>query len=150
MKKVLFVCHGNICRSPMAEYIFKNMVKKIGCAEQFEINSAATSTEEIGNSIHYGTLEVFKKHKIPFSKHKASQMKKSDYLYYDYLIGMDRANIRNIISISGGDHENKIHKLLSFTKEDRDVLDPWYTNRFEETYQDITNGCLSFLNMFNI
>lgn len=150
MKKILFICHGNICRSPMAEFVFKKMVQDLGYSSEFEIHSAATSSEELGNPMHYGTQEILKKYIIPYDKHRSIKLTKEDYSHYDYLIGMDSANIRNIIHISGGDPDHKINKLLSFTKENHDVADPWYTHNFEDTYTDIYNGCKAFLSSLPI
>lgn len=151
MIKVLFVCHGNICRSPMAESVLAYMVRQMGLQEQFEIQSAATSREEIGNSPHYGTVNKLRQEGIPVIPHRAVQMTKKDYEYFDYLIGMDRANIINMTRIAGGsDAEGKIFKLLSFAEDGnlisaRDVADPWYTGDFEETYRDVQVGCRGFL-----
>lgn len=145
MTKVLFVCHGNICRSPMAEFILKDLVKKAGLEDQFSIASAATSTEEIGNPIHHGTMAIFRKYHIPCTGHRAVQMKKSDYDAYDYIIGMDNANIRNILRIVGSDPEHKVYKLLEFAGSSREVADPWYTGDFETTYRDVCEGCTAFL-----
>ena len=151
MLKILFVCHGNICRSPMAESVLAYMVRQMGLQEQFEIQSAATSREEIGNSPHYGTVNKLRQEGIPVIPHRAVQMTKKDYEYFDYLIGMDRANIINMTRIAGGsDAEGKIFKLLSFAEDGnlisaRDVADPWYTGDFEETYRDVQVGCRGFL-----
>lgn len=145
MIKVLFICHGNICRSPMAEFMLKDMVQKAGLSDQFQIASAATSTEEIGNPVHYGTRERLKREGISVAGKTAVQMKKSDYIKYDYLIGMDSWNIRNMMRILGGDPEGKVHKMLEFAGSDRDVADPWYTGDFEATYQDISEGLRGFL-----
>lgn len=145
MVKILFVCHGNICRSPMAEFILKDLVKKAGLEDQFSIASAATSTEEIGNPIHHGTMAIFRKYHIPCTGHRAVQMKKSDYDAYDYIIGMDNANIRNILRIVGSDPEHKVYKLLEFAGSSREVADPWYTGDFETTYRDVCEGCTAFL-----
>lgn len=145
MIRVLFVCHGNICRSPMAEFVLKDLVKKAGLEDQFSIASAATSTEEIGNPIHHGTMAIFRKYHIPCTGHRAVQMKKSDYDAYDYIIGMDNANIRNILRIVGSDPEHKVYKLLEFAGSSREVADPWYTGDFETTYRDVCEGCTAFL-----
>ncbi len=146
MIRVLFVCHGNICRSPMAEFVLKDIVNKTGKADEFYIESCATSTEEIGNDIHRGTKEVLHRHNIPFSKRAARQITKSDYEKFDYIIGMDEYNIKNLNRMSGEDKDGKIYKLLDFTASPRDVADPWYTGDFDKTYTDIFNGCTAFIN----
>ena len=143
--KVLFLCHGNICRSTMAESVFTDLVNKKGLADIFYINSAATSREEIGNGVHYGTVNQLRRVGIPVIPHRAVQMTKSDYNSYDYLIGMDTANIRNMHRIAGGDPDNKIYKLLSFAGSGRDVADPWYTGDFATTYEDVLAGCEGLL-----
>ena len=145
MIKILFICHGNICRSPMAEFVMKDMVQQANRQSQFYIASAATSTEEIGNPVHRGTREKLKSVGISTAGKTAVQMKRSDYAKYDYLIGMDSWNIRNMLMISGGDPEGKVHKLLEFAGSDRDVADPWYTGDFESTYRDILAGCRGLL-----
>ena len=137
--KILFVCHGNICRSTMAQSVFQYMVNSAGLAERFDIDSAATSTEEIGNPPHYGTVSELRRHDIPLVPHRARQLTAADGKYYDYLIGMDTANIRNMRRIVGTD--DKIYKLLSFAGIGRDVADPWYTGDFAATYADVTLGC---------
>jgi len=145
MINVLMICHGNICRSPMAEYLFRDMVQKKGLSDCFHIASAATSREEIGNGPHYGTVRKLQQVGIPVIPHRAVQMTRQDYLDYDYLIGMDTANIHNMNAIAGGDPKGKIYKLLSFTGEGRDVADPWYTGDFDATYRDVMAGCEGFL-----
>lgn len=145
MIKILFVCHGNICRSTMVQFVLQDMVNKAGLADRFYIESAATSREEIGNPPHYGTVGKLQEVGIPVLKHRAVQMTKADYRKYDYLIGMDMWNIRNMVRITGGDPEHKIMKLLSFAGSDRDIADPWYTGNFDETYNDIMEGLKGFL-----
>lgn len=145
MIKVLFVCHGNICRSTMAESILTHIVNQQGLSDHFHINSAATSREEIGEPPHYGTVRKLNQVGIPVIPHRAVQMTKQDYDNYDYLIGMDSANIQNMIRIAGGDSDNKIYKLLSFTGSGRDVADPWYTGDFDATYRDVMTGCEGLL-----
>ena len=141
MIKILFVCHGNICRSPMAEFILKDMVKERGMAEQFYIASAATSTEEIyggvGNPVYPPAKAELAKHGIGCEGKRAVQLKKSDYEKYDYLLGMDSYNIRNMLKILGGDRDKKVKRLLDYTDEPRDISDPWYSGKFDITYQDI-------------
>ena len=149
MIKVLFICHGNICRSTMCQSVLQYLVNKKGRANLFYIDSAATSREEIGNSPHYGTVRKLQQVGIPVIPHKAVQMTRQDYLDYDYLIGMDTANIRNMNAIVGGDSQGKIYKLLSFAGEDRDVPDPWYTGDFDATYRDVIAGCEGFLEFLN-
>ena len=144
MIKVLFVCLGNICRSPMAEYVFKDMIKKEGI-EEIYIDSAATSSEEIGNSIHYGTRNKLKEMNIDYGNHLARQMTKQDYEKFDYIIGMEDRNIKGIKRIVGEDTENKIYRLLDFSKNPRDIADPWYTGNFDKTYDDIVEGLEAFL-----
>jgi len=143
--KVLMVCHGNICRSTMAESVMTYLVKQQHLDQMFEIYSAATSREEIGNGPHYGTVSKLRQVGIPVVPHRAVQMTKADYGYYDYLIGMDTANIRNMTRIADGDDENKIYKLLTFAGSGRDVADPWYTGDFDTTYNDVMAGCKGFL-----
>ena len=150
MIKILFVCHGNICRSPMAEFLMKKLVSDKGIADKFLIESAATSTEELGNPIHYGTRQVLKKYNIDFSNKRARQIKLEDYQKYDYIIGMDRYNLRNMIRVFGDDKQNKLSLLLDYTEEPRDVADPWYTGDFSATEEDVLNGCRALLKKLNI
>lgn len=145
MYKVLFVCHGNICRSPMAEFLLKNMVEKIGDKNDFTIESAATSTEEIGNPVHPRTRGTLAKHGIVVEGKRARLLTKNDYDKFDYIIGMDSENIKNILKITGADTANKVHLLLEFTGESRDIKDPWYTGDFDTTYDDIYRGCAAFV-----
>ena len=145
MIKILFVCHGNICRSTMAESVMTHIVNKQNLSSQFQINSAATSREEIGNPPHYGTVGKLRSVGIPVIPHRAVQMTSKDYQKYDYLIGMDQMNIRNMMRILGHDDQNKVYKLLDFSKHPRDIADPWYTGNFDVTYDDIIEGCEAFL-----
>ena len=145
MIKVLFICHGNICRSTMAEFVFKDMVEKRGLADSFYIASAATSREEIGNDTHYGTKRKLDEMGIPYTKRGAVQMTKSDYKEYDHILGMDRHNILNISRIIGSDPEGKVNRLLDFGSRPRDIADPWYTGNFDVTYNDVVEGCEALL-----
>ncbi|MGN0329220.1 MAG: low molecular weight protein-tyrosine-phosphatase, partial [Lachnospira sp.] len=138
-------CHGNICRSTMAESIMTYLVKNEGLEESFYINSAATSREEIGNGPHHGTVRKLNSEGIPVIPHRAVQMTLDDYNDYDYLIGMDTENIRNMQRISGGDPDEKIYKLLTFAGSGMDVADPWYSGDFDTTYTDILKGCQGLL-----
>ncbi len=145
MIKILFICHGNICRSPMAQFVFQDMVNKRGLADRFTIDSKATSTEELGNSPHPGTVRKMNELGIPMIPHRATQLNRRDYEEYDYFIGMDTWNMRNINRIFGGDPEGKVYKFLSFGSDGRDIADPWYTGNFDETYEDVLEGCEGFL-----
>ena len=145
MIKVLFICHGNICRSTMAQSVFAHLAAEANLADYFEIDSAATSREEIGNTPHYGTVRKLREENIPLIPHRARQMTRNDYLYYDYLIGMDTWNIRNMNRIVGADPDHKIHKLLEYTNRGGDIADPWYTGNFDETYDDVLEGCRGLL-----
>lgn len=145
MIKVLFICHGNICRSTMAQSVMTHLVKEKHIDSVFYIDSAATSREEIGNPPHYGTVSRLRQAGIPVVAHRAVQMTAADYEKYDYLIGMDRANIRNMQRIAGGDPDGKIRTLLSFAGKNGDIADPWYTGNFDETYEDVLEGCRAFL-----
>ena len=141
----MFVCHGNICRSTMAEFVMKDLVRKTGLADKFIINSSATSREEIGSDIHYGTKAKLREMGIPYTKRRAIQMTKADYDMYDYIIVMDNNNLYNLKYIIGEDTEHKVYKMMSFVGENRDVKDPWYTGNFDETYLDINKGCRALL-----
>ena len=147
MIKVLFICHGNICRSTMAEFVFKDMASKAGKDGDFYIESAATSREEIGSDTHPGTKKKLLENGIPFTRRKARQLTKRDYEAFDYIIGMDDANVRNIMNICGGDPEGKVFKLLDFAGKDRSIADPWYTGNFDETYDDVTEGCEALMRL---
>ena len=150
MIKIMFVCHGNICRSTMAEFVLKDMVKKQNIEDNFFINSSATSRDAIGSDIHYGTKNILTQNNIPFTKRKAVQFTAKDYDIYDYIICMDTENVKNTIKIIGKDINNKISKLLDFTDDARDVKDPWYTNNFQETYNDVLNGCKGILDKIQL
>ena len=145
MTRVLFVCHGNICRSTMAESVMTHLINENNLQSTISVDSAATSTEEIGNPPHHGTVRKLKEVGIPVVPHRARQMKKQDYAEYDYLIGMDDWNIRNMNRIAGGDPEHKIRKLLEFAGSTRDIADPWYTGNFDATYADVREGCEAML-----
>lgn len=142
---VQFVCHGNICRSPMAEFVFKDLVTKANLNEYFKIDSTATSREEIGNDTHHGTKSKLRALNIPFTPRAARQVTKADYNSADYLIIMNENNRRNLSRVIGPDADGKVKKMLSFVGESRDVKDPWYTGNFDETYDDISKGCEALL-----
>lgn len=149
MTKIMFVCHGNICRSPMAEFIFKDMVKRKGLEDEFFVASSATSTEEIwgdvGNPVYPPAKAELAKHGISCEGKRAVQLKKSDYDKYDLFVGMDSMNIRNMYRILGSDPEGKIRKLMEFTDRGGDVADPWYSGRFDVAWRDIYDGCEGLL-----
>ena len=145
MIKILFVCHGNICRSPMAEYVMKDLAKKAGLSDRLEIASAATSFEEIGNPVYPPAKRELQKHGIACSGHAARHLEREDYDYYDYLIGMEPVNLRNMRRICGGDPEGKLQLLMSFAGSDAPIDDPWYTGRFSEVYDQIREGCEALL-----
>ena len=145
MIKILFVCHGNICRSPMAEFVMKDMVKKAGLEAEFEIASASTSTEEIGNPVYPPVRKILSAHGISCLGKTARQMTKTDFEYYDLIIGMDNANFRNISRIAGGGPCGKIHLLMDFTDRPGEVADPWYNDRFDITWRDVNEGCEGLL-----
>ncbi len=149
MIKIMFVCHGNICRSPMAEFIFKDLINKKGISDKFFVSSCATSTEEIwngvGNPVYPPAKRELAKHNISCEGKRAVQLKKSDYESYDYLIAMDTNNVRNIMRIIGSDNDGKVSKLMSCTSHSGDVADPWYSGDFETCYNDIYKGCCALL-----
>ena len=145
MIRILFVCHGNICRSPMAEFVMKDLVAKAALDNTFEIASAATSTEELGNPVYLPARRKLAEHGIACEGKTARQMTRADYKHYDLLIGMDRANLRNMTRICGGDSMGKIHTLLDYTDRPGEVADPWYTGDFEATWRDVYEGCTMLL-----
>ena len=149
MIKIMFVCHGNICRSPMAEFIFKDLAKKQGAADRFSVASSATSTEEIwngiGNPVYPPARRKLAEHGISCDGHAARQLTNQDYDKYDLLIGMDGANLRDMHRICGGDFAGKLHLLMDYTDHPRDVADPWYTEDFESTWRDVLEGCQGLL-----
>ena len=146
MIKVLFICHGNICRSPMAEFVMKDMVRDAGLEEEIQIASAATSTEEIGNPVYPPVRRLLQQHGIDCAGHAARQLRRDDYNSWDFLVGMDHANIRNMNRICGGDPEGKIHLLLEYAgRPEEEVADPWYTRDFEATWRDVQAGCTGLL-----
>ena len=152
MIKVLFVCLGNICRSPMAQFVFKQMVNEKGLSDYFEIDSAATESynEMCHAGIYYGTRDILKAKRIPFEEHYSRRIRTRDYQYFDYIIAMDDDNIEDIESLIGPDTEKKIHRLLDFTPTPRNIKDPWYTGNFEECYQDVVYGCEAFLDSLEL
>lgn len=145
MIKILFVCHGNICRSPMAEFIFRDMVARRGLSDQFSIASAATSREEIDNPVYPPAKRKLREHGIDPAGKTARQMTKRDYAEYDYILAAERYNITNILRITGGDAGKKIYRVLDFSDRPRDIDDPWYTGDFDTAFEDITEGCGAFL-----
>ena len=149
MVKILFVCHGNICRSPMAEFVMKDLVKKAGLESRFHIESAATSTEEIGNPVYPPARRKLAEHGIDCAGKRARRLTSADYDRYDLLIGMDRANLRNMSRICGGDPGEKMHLLMDYTGRPGDVADPWYTDDFETTWRDVSEGCRGLLDACN-
>lgn len=147
-KRILFVCHGNICRSPMAEFVMKDLVSKAGLEDSFYIESAATSTEEIGNPVYPPARRKLAEHGISCQGKSARQMRDSDYDRFNLLVGMDTWNIRNMQRICGGDPDGKIVKLMDFTRRPGDVADPWYSDDFETTWRDVLEGCQGIMDSF--
>ena len=145
ISRILFICHGNICRSTKTQFVLQNLVNRAGYIDNFYIDSMATSTEEIGNPPHRGTVNKLREKGIPLVPHRAKQISLSDYDKFDYIIGMDTANIRNLNRILKGDPEGKVYKFLSFAGSGRDIADPWYTGDFDATYNDVIEGCEGFL-----
>ena len=145
IKRILFVCHGNICRSPMAEFVMKDLVRKADLADSFHIESAATSTEEIGNEVYPPARRKLAEHGITCQGKTARQMTRHDYDRFDLLIGMDRWNIHNMTRICGGDPDGKIHMLMDYTNRPGEVADPWYTGNFDATWRDVLEGCEALL-----
>lgn len=147
--KIMFVCHGNICRSPMAEFIFKDLAEKQGIADRFVVSSSATSTEEIwngiGNPVYPSAKAELAKHGLSCNGKRAVRLEKNDYDKYDLFVGMDSANIRNMLRIFGSDPDGKVRKLMDYTDRGDDVADPWYSDRFDVAYQDILEGCTALL-----
>ncbi|NCB52909.1 MAG: low molecular weight phosphotyrosine protein phosphatase [Clostridia bacterium] len=145
MTKLLFICHGNICRSPMAEFIMKDLVTKAGLSEQFKISSAATSTEEIGSPVYPPACRKLAEHGIDCSGKRARQLTNADCDEYDLLIGMDQENMRNMHRICGGDCTDKMHRLMAYTDRTGDIADPWYTRDFDATWRDVEEACRGLL-----
>lgn len=145
MIKVMFVCLGNICRSPMAEFVLKDLVKKRGLENEFYIESSATSPEELGCDVHYGTVKKLNSLGIKVEHRASKLLRKDDYEKFDYILGMETRNIQNILRIVGQDEENKIYRLLDFSNNPRDIADPYFTGNFDRTYEDILEGCTAFL-----
>lgn len=145
MIRVCFICHGNICRSTMAQFVLQDLVNRAGYTDNFYIDSMATSTEEIGNGPHYGTVAKLRQVGVPVLEHYAKRVRRSDYHKFDYIIGMDQWNYRNMMRIFGEDPEQKVSLLLDFTDRSGEIADPWYTGNFDETYQDVLDGCEGFL-----
>lgn len=149
MTKILFVCHGNICRSPMAEFIFKHMADEAGHAGDFEIASAAVSTEETGNDMYPPAKRMLASQNIPFTRRQARQITRADYAYYDHIVCMDQSNLRWMQHIIGEDSQHKVSLLMTWAGKNRDVADPWYTGDFTIAYNDIWEGCQAMLKRLN-
>ena len=145
MKKILFVCHGNICRSPMAEFVMKDLVQHAGLENEIFVASAACRRDEIGSDTYLGTREKLDEMGMPYEKRRAVQITKANYDSYDFIVAMDMENIRDLDRLSGGDPQKKICRLMEFAGEARDVADPWYTGDFDTTYMDVLKGCKALL-----
>lgn len=145
MTRILFICHGNICRSPMAEYVMRELLRQQRWDGCVQVDSAATSSEELGNPVHPGTRRQLAAHGVPCGDHRARRLTRADYDQYDLLIGMDACNLRNMRALLGGDPEGKCHLLMEFCGQRRDVADPWYTGDFDATWRDISAGCQALL-----
>ena len=145
MKRILFVCHGNICRSPMAEFVMKDLVRKAGLEDQFVIESRAARRDELGNDTHYGTKAKLRQMGVPFTRRRATLLTKADYAAWDLIIAMDRENMYDMLDLFGGDPDEKLHLLLAFAGDNWEVADPWYTGNFDETYDDVLKGCKGLL-----
>ena len=143
--RILFVCHGNICRSPMAEFVLRDMVRKRGSEDGFHIESAATTDEEVGNPVHHGTVRRLAREGISCDGKHARRITRADYGAFDVIIGMDEENMRDMMRAWSHDPEGKVHKMMEFAGMDRDVADPWYTGDFEATFDDIHDGCVGLL-----
>ena len=145
MKRILFVCHGNICRSTMAQFVMEELVRRAGREGEFAIDSAATSREELGNPPHYGTVGKLRREGIPVDHHRARQLRRDEYDAWDHIVYMDAENARGVASILGGDPDGKVSRLLDWAGRSRDVADPWYTGDFDATYRDVLAGCEALL-----
>lgn len=148
--RVLFVCYGNICRSPMAEFVFKDLVEKNGISDKFYIESAATSSEEIGNPVYYAAKEMLNNAGISCERKVSRQIVEDDYDKFDYIIGMETSNITAMKKVFGDDKEGKIHRLLDFTSKPSDIEDPWYTRNFDKVYEQILSGCTAFFDLCRV
>ncbi|MBR1886114.1 MAG: low molecular weight phosphotyrosine protein phosphatase [Schwartzia sp.] len=145
MIKIMFVCHGNICRSPMAEFVMEDLVRRAGLEGEVLVASAATTTEAVGGDVHPGTKDVLRKQGIPFGRRRARQMTREDYAVYDWIVAMDEENLRDLSRMTGGDPDGKVRLLMSFAGEGRGVADPWYTGNFDATFRDVQRGCGAIL-----
>ena len=145
MTRILFVCHGNICRSTMAQFVFEELARRAGRADEFEVDSAATSAEELGNPPHPGTVEKLRREGVPVGRHRARRVRADEYDHWDHIIYMDAENARGLARILGSDPDGKVSRLLDWTGRPGDVADPWYTGDFDATYRDVRDGCAALL-----